>query len=115
MSGVFRHWPNRITALRFVGSLVLFGLLQLLVHVPADEIAEHLRELAALAREIGRRDRELLDPDHEAPAEAASEVLGLPTVRISPRAEALALEQARSQQPSDRDTGTADEENEVPS
>lgn len=24
MSGVFAHWPNRITAIRFVGSLVLF-------------------------------------------------------------------------------------------
>lgn len=27
--GVFAHWPNRITALRFVGAAVLFGLLQL--------------------------------------------------------------------------------------
>jgi CDP-diacylglycerol--glycerol-3-phosphate 3-phosphatidyltransferase len=27
MSGVFAHWPNRITALRFVGALVLFGVL----------------------------------------------------------------------------------------
>jgi len=25
--GVFQHWPNRITALRFVGALVLFGVL----------------------------------------------------------------------------------------
>ena len=48
MSGVFRHWPNRITALRFVGSLVLFGLLQLLVHVPADEIAEHRGTMQAV-------------------------------------------------------------------
>lgn len=29
MSGVFAHWPNRITALRFVGALVLFGVLAL--------------------------------------------------------------------------------------
>ena len=26
MTGVFEHWPNRITAIRFVGSLVLFVL-----------------------------------------------------------------------------------------
>ena len=25
--GVFEHWPNRITALRFVGALLLFALL----------------------------------------------------------------------------------------
>lgn len=25
--GIFRYWPNRITALRFVGALVLFGIL----------------------------------------------------------------------------------------
>lgn len=25
--GVFQHWPNRITALRFLGALVLFGVL----------------------------------------------------------------------------------------
>ena len=48
MSGVFRHWPNRITALRFVGSLVLFGLLQLLFHVPANEIAEHRGTMQAV-------------------------------------------------------------------
>ena len=27
MSGVFAHWPNRITALRFLGALVLFTIL----------------------------------------------------------------------------------------
>jgi CDP-diacylglycerol--glycerol-3-phosphate 3-phosphatidyltransferase len=27
--GIFQHWPNRITAIRFVGSLVLFVLLSL--------------------------------------------------------------------------------------
>lgn len=27
MSGVFAHWPNRITAMRFVGALALFGVL----------------------------------------------------------------------------------------
>ena len=26
--GVFAHWPNRITAIRFVGALVLFGILK---------------------------------------------------------------------------------------
>ncbi len=29
MTGIFEHWPNRITALRFVGSLVLFILFAL--------------------------------------------------------------------------------------
>ena len=29
MSGVFEHWPNRITAIRFVGSFVLFVLFAL--------------------------------------------------------------------------------------
>ena len=29
MNGVFAHWPNRITALRFVGALVLFAVLAL--------------------------------------------------------------------------------------
>jgi CDP-diacylglycerol--glycerol-3-phosphate 3-phosphatidyltransferase len=32
--GVFAHWPNRITLLRFLGSLVLFGLLS----VVGDEL-----------------------------------------------------------------------------
>ena len=27
MTGVFTHWPNRITAMRFVGALVLFAIL----------------------------------------------------------------------------------------
>jgi len=27
MTGVFAHWPNRITAMRFVGALVLFAIL----------------------------------------------------------------------------------------
>ncbi|HHM12575.1 MAG TPA: CDP-alcohol phosphatidyltransferase family protein, partial [Planctomycetaceae bacterium] len=26
MNGVFEHWPNRITAIRFLGSLILFVL-----------------------------------------------------------------------------------------
>ncbi len=29
MSGVFAHWPNRITALRFVGAFFLFGIFAL--------------------------------------------------------------------------------------
>jgi len=35
--GVFAHWPNRITALRFVGSLVLFLILTLV----GDELDHH--------------------------------------------------------------------------
>lgn len=35
--GIFAHWPNRITAIRFVGSIVLFGLLATLgVEVDTD-------------------------------------------------------------------------------
>lgn len=35
--GVFAHWPNRLTALRFVGALVLFAGLQLFgADAPAD-------------------------------------------------------------------------------
>ena len=30
MKGVFQHWPNRITAIRFIGALVLFTLLALI-------------------------------------------------------------------------------------
>jgi CDP-diacylglycerol--glycerol-3-phosphate 3-phosphatidyltransferase len=30
MTGVFQHWPNRITASRFVGALILFTLLALI-------------------------------------------------------------------------------------
>lgn len=30
MNGVFAHWPNRITAIRFFGALVLFGVLETL-------------------------------------------------------------------------------------
>lgn len=41
MRGVFRYWPNRITAMRFVGSLVLFGLLQALIGVPVGEAHTH--------------------------------------------------------------------------
>lgn len=41
MSGVFRHWPNRITAMRFVGSLLLFGLLQVVAAVGPEDIASH--------------------------------------------------------------------------
>lgn len=37
--GIFRHWPNRITALRFVGALVLFGLFALF----GDRDAEAIR------------------------------------------------------------------------
>ena len=30
MNGVFAHWPNRITAIRFFGALILFGVLETL-------------------------------------------------------------------------------------
>lgn len=30
MSGVFKHWPNRITAMRFVGAVLLFVILALI-------------------------------------------------------------------------------------
>lgn len=36
--GVFAHWPNRITALRFVGALVLFALLTIYGDMPPEEI-----------------------------------------------------------------------------
>ena len=39
--GVFQHWPNRITAIRFVGALVLFGLFQVLVEYDLQEIDQH--------------------------------------------------------------------------
>lgn len=41
MKGVFRYWPNRITAMRFAGSIVLFGILHTLADVPKDQIMEH--------------------------------------------------------------------------
>lgn len=36
--GIFRHWPNRITALRFVGALVLFGIFAVFGERPASEM-----------------------------------------------------------------------------
>lgn len=36
--GVFDHWPNRITAIRFVGSLVLFVLFTVVGEGTADEV-----------------------------------------------------------------------------
>lgn len=39
--GIFAHWPNRITALRFLGALVLFAVLAVWGEVPADEVEEH--------------------------------------------------------------------------
>ena len=43
MRGVFAHWPNRITALRFVGSIVLFVLMALLQDETPETIVEHRR------------------------------------------------------------------------
>jgi len=38
--GVFTHWPNRITAIRFAGALVLFGLFHLTLDRPVDELPQ---------------------------------------------------------------------------
>jgi CDP-diacylglycerol--glycerol-3-phosphate 3-phosphatidyltransferase len=43
--GVFSHWPNRITALRFLGALVLFAIFALF----ADSEAELVRPVIQLA------------------------------------------------------------------
>ncbi len=37
--GIFAHWPNRITAIRFVGSLVLFVILTLFIDPEIDRTA----------------------------------------------------------------------------
>ena len=39
--GVFQHWPNRITGLRFVGALALFGILALHVADGASDLPAH--------------------------------------------------------------------------
>jgi len=38
--GVFAHWPNRITALRFLGALALFTLFGIYGEVTADEVRQ---------------------------------------------------------------------------
>ena len=38
-AGVFAYWPNRITMIRFVGSIVLFGIFALVGDRPPEEIA----------------------------------------------------------------------------
>lgn len=38
--GIFAHWPNRITALRFLGATALFTLLALAGDVPPEEVHE---------------------------------------------------------------------------
>ena len=48
MSGIFAHWPNRITAIRFVGALVLFTIFAWLAEVSATEIVDH-RGVVAVA------------------------------------------------------------------
>jgi CDP-diacylglycerol--glycerol-3-phosphate 3-phosphatidyltransferase len=40
-AGIFAHWPNRITALRFLGALALFVLLALRGEVSAEEVEDH--------------------------------------------------------------------------
>lgn len=37
MNGIFAHWPNRITALRFVGACVLFAILSIFGNVSLEE------------------------------------------------------------------------------
>ncbi|MEZ6014926.1 MAG: CDP-alcohol phosphatidyltransferase family protein [Planctomycetota bacterium] len=39
--GVFAHWPNRITAIRFVGALVLFTIFAVWGDIPREAIAQH--------------------------------------------------------------------------
>ena len=39
--GVFAHWPNRITAIRFAGALVLFTIFAWLAEVDSASIADH--------------------------------------------------------------------------
>lgn len=39
--GVFAYWPNRITAIRFAGALVLFTIFAWLAEVDTASIAEH--------------------------------------------------------------------------
>lgn len=46
--GVFQHWPNRITALRFLGALALFAIFALQGNQEASEI-EHDRFLLQIA------------------------------------------------------------------
>ncbi|MEZ6003657.1 MAG: CDP-diacylglycerol--glycerol-3-phosphate 3-phosphatidyltransferase [Planctomycetota bacterium] len=41
MKGVFQHWPNRITAIRFLGAMVLFGILHTLTGDSQAEVREH--------------------------------------------------------------------------
>lgn len=38
--GVFAHWPNRITALRFLGAIALFSVFGVWCDRPADELAD---------------------------------------------------------------------------
>jgi CDP-diacylglycerol--glycerol-3-phosphate 3-phosphatidyltransferase len=46
-SGVFAHWPNRITAVRFFGAVALFALLARVGDVGADELASRRGEMHA--------------------------------------------------------------------
>lgn len=39
--GVFAHWPNRITAIRFFGALVLFTIFAVWGDLPRSEIVDH--------------------------------------------------------------------------
>ena len=48
MTGVFAHWPNRITALRFLASLALFALFAVYGHREESQVAE-IRSVLVLA------------------------------------------------------------------
>ena len=43
IEGIFAHWPNRITALRFVGSLVLFWILSVYGELPPGQLEPYVR------------------------------------------------------------------------
>jgi CDP-diacylglycerol--glycerol-3-phosphate 3-phosphatidyltransferase len=40
-AGIFAHWPNRITALRFLGAAALFVILALYGDVPPEQVEAH--------------------------------------------------------------------------
>ncbi len=48
-AGVFAHWPNRITAIRFVGALILFGVLGFVEQAqPSADTARRMFTLATV-------------------------------------------------------------------
>jgi CDP-diacylglycerol--glycerol-3-phosphate 3-phosphatidyltransferase len=53
VKGIFAHWPNRITALRFVGALVLFVLFALMGERDSEESLEVLGVALSMRTAIG--------------------------------------------------------------